>query len=62
MAAKKTGLGKGLDSLIADKTPKTQTQKVENTDGAVMMNITKVMLTMIFVIQYELFLRSNFQQ
>lgn len=42
MAAKKTGLGKGLDSLIADKTPKTQTQKVENTDGAVMMNITKV--------------------
>ena len=42
MAAKKTGLGKGLDSLIADKTPKTQTQKAENTDGAVMMNITKV--------------------
>ena len=42
MAAKKTGLGKGLDSLIADKTPKTQKQKAENTDGAVMMNITKV--------------------
>ncbi|MDY2589395.1 MAG: ParB/RepB/Spo0J family partition protein [Agathobacter sp.] len=42
MAAKKTGLGKGLDSLIADKTPKTQKQKSENTDGAVMMNITKV--------------------
>ena len=42
MAVKKTGLGKGLDSLIADKTPKTQKQKAENTDGAVMMNITKV--------------------
>ena len=42
MATKKTGLGKGLDSLIADKTPKTQKQKAENTDGAVMMNITKV--------------------
>ena len=42
MAAKKTGLGKGLDSLIADKTPKTQKQKAENADGAVMMNITKV--------------------
>ena len=42
MAAKKTGLGKGLDSLIAEKTPKTQKQKAENTDGAVMMNITKV--------------------
>ena len=42
MAIKKTGLGKGLDSLIADKTPKTQKQKAENTDGAVMMNITKV--------------------
>ena len=42
MAAKKTGLGKGLDSLIADKTPKTQKKNAENTDGAVMMNITKV--------------------
>ena len=42
MAVKKTGLGKGLDSLIADKTPKTQKQKAENADGAVMMNITKV--------------------
>ena len=42
MATKKTGLGKGLDSLIADKTPKTQKKNAENTDGAVMMNITKV--------------------
>ena len=30
MAVKKSGLGKGLDSLIADKTPK---QKKENTEG-----------------------------
>ena len=39
MAVKKSGLGKGLDSLIADKTPK---QKKENTEGAILMNITKV--------------------
>ena len=39
MATKKTGLGKGLDSLIADKAPKS---KNENKDGAIMMNITKV--------------------
>lgn len=39
MATKKTGLGKGLDSLIADKAPKN---KNENKDGAIMMNITKV--------------------
>ena len=32
MAVKKSGLGKGLDSLIADKTPK---QKKENTEGGI---------------------------
>lgn len=42
MAVKK-GLGKGLDSLIADKTPKSQKVKEEaSTDGVISMNIAKV--------------------
>ena len=46
MATKKSGLGKGLDSLIADKvgkntTVKTKTEEKEETDG-VMLNINKV--------------------
>ena len=45
MAVKKSGLGKGLDSLIADKGVKPAAKAapaVEKTDGAVLMNITKV--------------------
>ncbi len=46
MATKKSGLGKGLDSLIADKvgkntTVKAKTEEKEETDG-VMLNINKV--------------------
>lgn len=46
MAAKKNGLGKGLDSLIADKVNKPGTVKAEEkkepASGAVMMDINKV--------------------
>ena len=45
MAVKKNGLGKGLDSLIADKGVKPAAKaapSAEKTDGAVLMNIAKV--------------------
>lgn len=45
MAVKKSGLGKGLDSLIADKGVKPAakpTPSTDKTDGAVLMNISKV--------------------
>ena len=45
MAVKKSGLGKGLDSLIADKGVKPAAKAApagEKTDGAVLMNIAKV--------------------
>lgn len=44
MAAKKNGLGKGLDSLIADKVnkPMTKNSAEENGSDASMMNINKV--------------------
>ena len=46
MAAKKNGLGKGLDSLIADKVNKPGVAKVAETKepgtDATMMNINKV--------------------
>jgi ParB family chromosome partitioning protein len=46
MAAKKNGLGKGLDSLIADKVNKPaepkKTEKLDPESGAVMMDINKV--------------------
>ncbi len=45
MAVKKNGLGKGLDSLIADKGVKPVVNAApagEKTDGAVLMNINKV--------------------
>ena len=45
MAVKKSGLGKGLDSLIADKGVKPvakTTPSEDKTDGAVLMNISKV--------------------
>lgn len=44
MAAKKGGLGKGLDSLIADKGVKSTDKGVTNADkdGAVLINIAKV--------------------
>ena len=46
MAAKKNGLGKGLDSLIADKVNKPGAAKVAETKepgtDATMMNINKV--------------------
>ena len=47
MAVKKSGLGKGLDSLIADKGVKpvekaAPVPSTEKADGAVLMNITKV--------------------
>ena len=45
MAVKKSGLGKGLDSLIADKGVKPVAKpapSADKADGAVLMNITKV--------------------
>ena len=45
MAVKKSGLGKGLDSLIADKGVKPVAKaapSAEKSDGAVLMNIAKV--------------------
>ena len=45
MAVKKSGLGKGLDSLIADKGVKPAAKAApaaDKADGAVLMNITKV--------------------
>ena len=46
MAAKKNGLGKGLDSLITDKVNKPGTakeaEKIDPASGAVMMDINKV--------------------
>jgi ParB family chromosome partitioning protein len=47
MAAKKNGLGKGLDSLITDKVnkpsaAKKETEKLDPASGAVMMDINKV--------------------
>lgn len=45
MAVKKNGLGKGLDSLIADKGVKPAAKAVpsaDKADGAVLMNISKV--------------------
>jgi ParB family chromosome partitioning protein len=45
MAAKKNGLGKGLDSLITDKVNKPaakETEKLDPASGAVMMDINKV--------------------
>ena len=45
MAVKKNGLGKGLDSLIADKVPKQVAQAAPSADkvnDAVFMNIAQV--------------------